>query len=168
MRSSAFWIPGPWRGRLAIVSRPRGGDWLDSETRAWREAGFDMIVSLLEPREEIELRLDHEATSAIGSDLEFRSFPIPDGGIPRSHEAVAELVGRLVIALQAGTSIGVHCRQGIGRSAMIAAATLIASGEGAREAVETVSIARGLPVPETDAQQHWVAEFASWLESSRA
>src|SRR5215213_5189870 len=57
MRGSVFWISGPWRGRLAIVLRPRGGDWLDGETRVWRHAGVDVVVSLLEPSEETELDL---------------------------------------------------------------------------------------------------------------
>ena len=57
MRDKIFWIPGPWRGRLAILPRPRAGDWLDDETRAWRAAVVQVIVSLLEPQEEIELDL---------------------------------------------------------------------------------------------------------------
>jgi hypothetical protein len=31
-----FWVDAPWRGRLGIVPRPRGGDWLPDETRVWR------------------------------------------------------------------------------------------------------------------------------------
>ena len=53
-------IDGPWRGRLAIVPRPRGGDWLDVEARGWRNLGFDCVVSLLERPEEAELQLEGE------------------------------------------------------------------------------------------------------------
>jgi hypothetical protein len=35
-------------GRLAIVPRPRAGDWLDDEIAAWRAEGIDLVVSLLE------------------------------------------------------------------------------------------------------------------------
>ena len=45
MKANLFWIPGPWRGRLAIASRPRGGDWLDDEADAWRQADIDMLLS---------------------------------------------------------------------------------------------------------------------------
>ena len=55
MGAKVFWVAGPWRGRLGIVPRPRGAEWLDDETQAWREAGIDVGVSLLEPNEELEL-----------------------------------------------------------------------------------------------------------------
>jgi hypothetical protein len=47
MAANVFWVPGPWRGRLGIVPRPRGGDWLSDEMRAWLETGIDAVVSLL-------------------------------------------------------------------------------------------------------------------------
>jgi len=57
MAAKVFWITGPWQGRLGIVPLPRGADWLDDETRAWREAGINVVVSLLEPDEAEELAL---------------------------------------------------------------------------------------------------------------
>jgi hypothetical protein len=65
MQANMFWVAGPWRGRLGIVPRPRGGDWLGDETSAWREAGIDLVVSLLEPEEEAQLvRAAHHAAAA--------------------------------------------------------------------------------------------------------
>ena len=58
MGTKVYWIAGPWQGRLGIVPRPRGADWLDDETRAWRDVGIDMVVSLLEPAEEAGARPD--------------------------------------------------------------------------------------------------------------
>ena len=168
MGARVFWITGPWRGRLGIVPRPRGAEWLDYETRAWREAGLDIVVSLLEPGEEAELALTGESASSAVSGLEFRSFPIPDRGVPSSREAVAKLVAEIVDALHAGKSIALHCRQGIGRSAMVAAAALISEGQNAETAIKTVRQSRGLDVPETQAQRQWIADFASWLSDKRA
>jgi len=51
MNPDLFWIPGPWRGRLAVATRPRGGDWLADEAAGWRRAGLDVVVSLLENEE---------------------------------------------------------------------------------------------------------------------
>lgn len=167
MRGNVFWIAGPWRGRLAIMPRPRGGDWLDDETRNWREAGVDVVVSLMEPSEETELDLATEAASATASGLEFRSFPIPDRGVPNSQEAVAELTAQLSDALHTGKNVALHCRQGIGRSALIAAAALVAAGEDANAALESITRSRGFPVPETDEQRRWVSGFASWLATTR-
>ena len=45
-----YQIEGPWRGQLAIVPRPRGEDWLRDEARAWKDEGFDVVVSLLTTR----------------------------------------------------------------------------------------------------------------------
>jgi predicted protein tyrosine phosphatase len=163
MGATVFWIPGPWRGRLGIVPRPRGGEWLDDEMRAWREAGIDVIVSLLEPREESELALAGEPASSAASGLAFHSFPIPDRSVPNSRESVVELASQMVNALNAGKNVALHCRQGIGRSPLIAAAALISSGEDPETALEKVGRSRGLKIPETDAQRQWISDFASWL-----
>lgn len=55
--STMYPIPGPWTGQLAILARPRGGDWLEDEIRGWRSSGIEMVVSLLELEEQDELGL---------------------------------------------------------------------------------------------------------------
>ena len=59
-------------------------------------------------------------------------------------------------ALAAGERIAVHCRQGIGRSALLAACLLVAAGEEPDTAFQHISAARGCAVPETVEQQKWV------------
>lgn len=160
MNTEYYWIDGPWKGRLAIVPRPRGGDWLRDETHSWHEANFDIIVSLLTPPEieELDLALEEELSQA--QDIEFISFPIPDRDVPISREAVIDLAHKLEAALTSGKSVGLHCRQGIGRSSLIAASVLIASGENSAEAFERISKARGRPVPDTTEQKEWVKTLA--------
>src|SRR5712664_3677949 len=168
MGAKVFWITGPWQGRLGIVPRPRGADWLDDETRAWRVAGIDVVVSLLEPDEEAELALTGESVSSAASGLDFHSFPIPDRSVPNSREAVMQLVDALVGSLHAGRNVALHCRQGIGRSALIAATALISSGQSADTAIDTIRRARGVEVPETHAQRQWISDFSAWLADKRA
>lgn len=168
MQAEVFWVPGPWRGRFAVVSRPRGGDWLDDETRAWREAAIDVVVSLLEPQEEADLALAGESTSARANRIEFRAYPIPDRGVPSSRESVARLASEIVETLRAGRTVAVHCRQGVGRSGLFAAAVLIVAGADPETAVTTIGHSRGIPVPETDEQRRWITDFASWLAEARA
>ena len=168
MAARIFWITGPWPGRLGIAPRPRGAEWLDDETRAWRKAGIDAVVSLLEPAEEAELDLRGEPASSKASGLTFHAFPIPDRGIPRSPEAVGEVADQIVGALRSGKTVVVHCRQGIGRSAMMVAAALIAGGLTAETAVNAIRQSRGLEVPETEAQRQWISDFSAWLSSARA
>jgi hypothetical protein len=42
---------------LAIVLRPRGGDWLDDEVDRIKRAGVDVLVSMLQADEAAELGL---------------------------------------------------------------------------------------------------------------
>lgn len=95
MKADLSWIPGPWRGRLAIASRPRGGDWLDDEAGAWRQADIDVVVSLLENVEAAQLDLLHERQAAEDHAINFISFPIPDRGVPASMQEAVALIARI-------------------------------------------------------------------------
>jgi protein-tyrosine phosphatase len=161
MMPDLFWIPGPWAGRLAIAARPRGGDWLDDEARGWRRAGLDVLVSLLEEEEAAELGLSREDEAAESNRIRFVSFPIPDRGVPASTERTLALLKEIGGALDDGKGVAVHCRQGIGRSGLIAAAALVTAGMGADRAINLVSGARGQTVPETAAQHRWIHHLAS-------
>jgi protein-tyrosine phosphatase len=156
MKAHVYWIDGPWPGRLAIVPRPRGGDWLEDEVQAWQQAGLDRVVSLLTPDEVADLDLSKEAAWCQTHDMQFMSFPIPDRGVPASRHAALALVQQLEQALAVGERIAVHCRQGIGRSALLAACVLVAAGEEPDMAFQHISAARGCTVPETVEQQEWV------------
>ena len=168
MQAKVFWVAGPWRGRLGILPRPRGGDWLRDETTAWREAGIDVVVSLLEPDEEAQLVLEGEAAAAAASGVDFRPFPIPDRGVPATRESVAELASGIVDALGLGRNVAVHCRQGIGRSGLIVGGVLVATGKDPVTALKAIEESRGLKVPETEEQRQWLTDFAAWLVSMEA
>ena len=86
MKPDLYWIAGPWRGRLAVATRPRGDDWLEDEARSLRESGLDVVVSLLEEEaEQLGLLAEREATEA--QRIHFLSFPIADRGVPASAQA---------------------------------------------------------------------------------
>lgn len=138
------------------------------ETAAWREAGVDIVVSLLEPVEAAQLVLEDEAAAAAESGIAFRPFPIPDRGVPASKEAAAELANEIVDALEEGRAVAVHCRQGIGRSGLIAGGVLVAGGVDAAKALKTISQARGLEVPETEEQRQWLTDFAAWFAATKS
>ena len=157
---TSYPIEGPWQGELAIVPRPRGGDWLDDEIHALKDGHFDVLVSLLTRDESDEFDLAAEADLSCAHGLQFCEFPITDLGIPQSLTAARVLIDKLYGGLRAGKKIAVHCRQGIGRSGLIAASLLVASGVDAETAFREVSDARGLPVPETAEQRQWVKGLA--------
>jgi len=163
MTTEIHWIDGPWPGRLAISSRPRGGDWLEDEVRSWQQSGLKIIVSLLTEDEISGLSLKEEAKLCEEYGLEYIIFPIPDRGVPPSRRAAHDFVKKLDDALTKGKNVLIHCRQGIGRSALIAAALLVRAGVDTETAFERVSIARGVPVPETTEQRDWVINFGREL-----
>jgi len=88
--ASPFWIPTETSGRLAILARPRGGDWLPDEVAVWKRAGI---------------------------------------------------------------------WQGIGRSGLLAIGILSVLGVSTADAIRKVSLARGVPVPETTEQLEWIPRF---------
>ena len=161
MNPDLFWIPGPWRGNLAIVTRPRGGDWLEGEVSGWRQSGLDVVVSLLEKDEATDLGLDREGDVAESNRVQFISFPIPDRGVPASTANALTFLGTIERALEDGRTVALHCRQGVGRSGLIAAGLLVRSGMGVGKAIKVVSAARGQTVPETDLQLEWIEHLPS-------
>lgn len=161
MFTELYRVEGSWPGRLAISARPRGGDWLEEEMRAWRRAGIDVVVSLLEPDESDELGLAGERRASEANGLDFLSFPIADRGVPSSDEDVRTLLSEIDSRLRRGENIAIHCRQGVGRAGLIAATLLVERGLSSGEAVQRVSAARGVPIPETVEQRRWIEAFAA-------
>jgi len=161
IKPDVYWIDGPWTGRLAILARPRGADWLEDEVEGWKHAGLDTVVSLLTRAEEVELGLSEEADLVRHCGLMFMSFPIPDYSVPNSKRDMRELVENLADELSRGNKVGIHCRQGIGRSSVVAACVLVSAGESAESAFYMVATARRAPVPDTAEQKKWVASFAA-------
>lgn len=159
MKAIVYWIESIWPGKLAIIPRPRGGDWLEDEVAAWKETGLDVIVSLLEADEAADLGLQQEGELSRKAGMEFISFPIVDRNIPASGIETLALLQRLLRLLAGGKNVGVHCRQGIGRSALIASSLLVLSGLPPELAFQRVGTARGCSVPETSEQREWVIAF---------
>lgn len=147
-------------GRLGIAPRPRGGDWLNDEIGAWRTAGVDCVVSLLTPAEEAELELASEGAACRKHGLQFVSMAIPDRGVPRTPSALGRLLSLVTENLTSCKTVVIHCRQGIGRSSLVAASVLTAIGEAPDSAFSRIEKVRGCPVPDTDEQREWVRKFA--------
>jgi protein-tyrosine phosphatase len=167
MGTELYWVGGPWPGRLSIAARPRGGDWLRDEIAGWKRARIDTVLSLLTHDEERDLDLRNEGTEAKAQGIEFVSFPIPDRQVPDSESKLAQTLERLDEALSSGKNVVVHCRQGVGRSGLVAACLLVRKGMSPGAAVESVSAARGTSVPETIEQRVWIDRHAVALAGTK-
>lgn len=160
MRADVYPIAGCPVGRLAVLPRPRAGDWLADEVASWRRQGLDVVASLLEDDEIAALGLHDEPAACTAAGVRFVRFPVPDRGVPASTAATSTFVAALVAELRAGRGVGAHCRIGVGRSAVVAVCVLAAAGVPVEAAWQTVERARGVSVPDTAEQRAWPA---AWL-----
>ncbi|MGH8672308.1 MAG: hypothetical protein ACREUA_09810 [Burkholderiales bacterium] len=157
--SEVHWIREIEPLRLAMMSRPRSGEWLTDDVVGWFDCGLRTVVSLLEPQEVHEFGLDDESLLCRAHGLEFISFPIRDRAVPASFRGLAALVDILVTRLRRGVIIGLHCRAGIGRSGLVAGCILLKLSVPFPDVFPMLSRARGSPVPDTRYQAKWVKAF---------
>jgi protein-tyrosine phosphatase len=165
---SPFWVDTENHLRLAIVPRPRGGDWLEDDIAHLRRDGVDVLVSMLQPDEADELGLSAERDACEIAGIVFQSFPIPDRETPASVSAFSKFVQKLQSELRAGRSVAVHCRASIGRSSLLLASLLCAEGLQPEDAFARLAKARGLQIPDTQEQIRWVERFATSTSSKSA
>ena len=78
--------------------------------------------------------------------------------MPHDTEAFVATVDRLARLVRDGSNIAVHCWQSVGRSGLLAVSLVVALGMTLEPAIERVSNARGVRVPETDEQSRWLRE----------
>lgn len=167
MGTTLHWVDGPWPGKLAVAARPRGGDWLSEEIAGWKRAEVNTILSLLTAEEERDLDLENERSEAKRQGLNFQSFPILDRQVPTSEAGLAAALEELDADLSAGRNAVVHCRQGIGRTGLVASCLLLGKGFDPGAAVNRVTAARGISVPETTEQREWLDHYAAVLANSK-
>jgi protein-tyrosine phosphatase len=161
-----FWINRYRDGNLAIMPAPRAAERIEDIILGWRTEGIDYVVCLLEPSEipglvELENELCREFS------MEFQSFPIRDKTVPVSLEDFANFVARVADHVTSGRGVAIHCLAGIGRSTTLAACVLIWLGIDAEIALDMIAEARGLEVPETEAQRQWILAFPNAVRRLR-
>jgi protein tyrosine phosphatase (PTP) superfamily phosphohydrolase (DUF442 family) len=146
--------------KIALMAKPRAGEWLESEVVGLKSMGIGTVVSLIERDEIRELHLSDEKQLCEEYGITFIHFPIPDRGVPKSVEALKAMVESLSAKVTAGEAIVIHCRAGIGRTGLIAACVMLHLGYPFKNIFATLSKARGVNVPDTDIQIAWVQSYA--------
>ena len=163
MHSELYWISGWMPGKLALMARPRAGDWLEDEIAHWLASGVSAVVSLLETEEVSDLGLQRERALCEQHGIDFLSFPIVDRGVPASMREAKAFAETLLGRIANGQAVAIHCRAGIGRSSIIAGSVLVLDGLSAIEALAAIATARRTPVPDTDAQRLWLADYEAMV-----
>jgi hypothetical protein len=171
-------------GRIGMCEAPgrkdptaRDGPWrrdLDADLdRLVRRYGANILVTLLERGQYVSDEL-----TALGiSDLLVRTqrrkiqsewSAMPDGNVPVSLDQLYGLVERILTEVRADKVVVIHCRDGLGRTGLVAASCLIALGASVAEALATVRDVRPGAV-ETAAQHQILRSFDGlWRKRARA
>jgi len=161
MPTKLYWLDDAWPGRIALSARPRGGDWLAGEVNDWKRNGIGAVVSLLEPEEERDLDLRGEAAEVRRQGMDFVSLPIPDRQVPKSEAGLADALEKVEHSLSNGANVLIHCRQGVGRTGLVGACLLVKKGMSPGAAVEKITAAREVAVPETEEQRESIDHYAT-------
>jgi protein-tyrosine phosphatase len=154
MRAEMYEIPCP-QGKLATMPRPRGNEWLKGEIVSLKNCGVTDLVSMLTMSEEVEVGLLFEPEFCEEVGIRFHRCSLPDRTIPL-QPGFDLFVASLLPVLKKGGFIAVHCRAGIGRSTIVAAALLMGLGLTAKDAIERIAEARGFEVPDTEEQLEFI------------
>ena len=156
---SIYPIEAQMAGRLMIMTKP-SSEWLFEDIEALSSMGVGTIVSLLTYEEVHELGLGEEEAACHRRNIEFCHHSTPDRAVPETT-AMRKLATDLFLQIQAGRTVAIHCRAGIGRSGILACCILIHAGITADDAIEAVSLARGVPVPDTLEQRDFILAYAT-------
>ena len=136
---------------LAIAPQPWRHEW-----PAIHEAGVRCVIDLRSQTQD-----DIQTIQSL--DMTFRHAPIADGEAP-DRETLLEMTDWVLDQQASRGPVLVHCREGRGRSAMVACAVLIRMGVPLPEAYRAVRHARGGSVSLSDAwgrtrSSIWYASF---------
>lgn len=156
MQAEIYWT----NEKLATMPCPNGGELLEGEIVSLKNAGVDVLVSMLEQHEIVRFGVEKEEELCKENEIIYLNFPILDRNTPRSFEDVFEFVQQLKPFYANDKKIAIHCWAGIGRSSLIACCLLVLQGMDVDEAFSKISQARGFSVPDTVEQIYWAYEFA--------
>ena len=158
---------GPNFGRIGITFCPgkydrhaRTGEWvrdLALDLDSVRDWGAAAVVTLLEPKELVLLRVERLGEEILHRNMTWFHLPIADVSIPDERFEREWVVAgeQLRSMLRRKLDILVHCRGGLGRAGTIAARLLIELGVQPTKAIELVRGVRPGAI-ETDDQEKFV------------
>ena len=156
MQAEMYKVGTIGKGFFAIMARPSLEQGNPASVVNISRLGINLVVSLLEINEARTLGLEAEREEVRALGMDFVSFPIQDMGLPASVEEFASLSKMLLKQVNTGANVLIHCHAGIGRSGLMAAGMLLHCDLNPKQAFAHVSKMRGVRVPETPEQEHWL------------
>lgn len=173
------WLRGPWTGRIGLTFAPgkrqdvrQGAPWdrdLHADVARLSDVyGVSSLVSLIEDHEFVSLGIEELPEVAARHGIAVMRMPIPDGACPPDVVSLHELVERILLAADAGGSVAIHCRGGLGRAGTVGGCVLRAAGFSGEEALAEIKRARGDGAPQSAQQHQFVREYAPLRRALRA
>lgn len=137
---------------LYTMPAPRQEESLLDFFQNLKNDGIDHVVNLLDNNDLVELNLLDEPSIARSVGLSYTSFPIEDFSFPKDIEAFINLTKDLKREIVNRKIIAIHCRAGIGRSSLLAAAVLASFSFPKDEIFNHISFYRKTKVPDKEEQ----------------
>lgn len=165
--ANSYWVVP---GRLLAGEYPYGAD--DTETRRrlfrLRDAGINYYIDLTEDGELPGYR------RLLPLHTRYLRCAIPDTQIPQSVEQMRQIQARIRAGLLFGRCIYVHCRAGIGRTALVVGCYLAEQGLSGKAALKQVNTlwrqserSSSWPtVPQTPQQADYIVRWPSSRKSA--
>jgi hypothetical protein len=135
-------LPPDVPGKLLLHSMPGRYEALEKVWDHVRQEAVRTIVCLAEADELRQKSSEYAQALAAGSiPCSVVCFAIPDRGVPSDQDGFRQLARDIAEWLKHGEAVLIHCAGGVGRTAMLAVAVLLALGESMTAARGAVSCA---------------------------
>ncbi len=161
---------GGARGRLGMTFAPGKKD--KGNTATWdRDLDLDMerlrkvervttVVCLLQDHELVQLKIQDIVAVGAEHGVNVLRFPVPDVSTPDSLREARLFAQRIVRDLKRGHRVVFHCRAGLGRAGMLAAAVLIEMGWSPDSAAALTRATRKGTI-QTASQERFLVDYAA-------
>lgn len=151
------------QGSITMMPCPPGGTDHVEFAKFLKLKQIDVVVSLLQNEESIDLGLNSQPSDLDNQDIEYINFPIQDHNVPQFVVPFKSLVIQLEKLIKHDKNIAVHCYAGIGRTGILSASLMIHLGYDVDTSLIKLSQARKLRVPETLEQITWLHRYEKEL-----
>ena len=159
MKPDLYKVSEIGKGALFVMPKP-SSEWLTDDIAYYSSMGVSLVLSLMEVSESYECGLQKEQEILSGFGIEFINYEVKDRGLPILSD-FRQLIRELYVQVSEGANLAVHCRAGIGRSGVVASCILIADGVDPHHAIDMVSAARRVSIPDTQEQYDFIMDYDS-------